>query len=327
MGALVAVLWGNRGYAYCPEVTKAPPPGYDPTALGCFANDPDTGLPLPTLFWANQCVGYSIQSSASSQVSLADATRVAEQAFSAWSSASCANGSPSITAVAISPVDCDEVPSQEHNNVIIFRDNGWPYADSANTLGYTTLTVNTCTGEIYGADIEINSSDYKISASGPAPDGGYDLASILTHEAGHFLGLAHSPDKTAVMYASYHAGSTVLTLDDVGGICSTYPAAGTRMTSYGSMQSSNVCDPSPRLGFLTQCGSRAGSTASCGPPADAGSGDGGAVDDGDAGQDGPDPCTAQASCDVSSGRASKQSGFAAFGLLALAALASRARRA
>ncbi|HXN33175.1 MAG TPA: matrixin family metalloprotease, partial [Polyangiaceae bacterium] len=250
---LSALLWGDPARAYCPEVTKAPPPNYDPTVQGCFSNDPITGRPLPTLFWSNPCVGYSIQRSASSQVSLADATRVAAQAFSAWSSAACANGSPSITAVALAPVDCADVPSQEHNSVIIFRDNGWPYADSANTLGYTTLTVNTCTGEIYGADIEINSSDYQLSASGPVPAGGYDLASILTHEAGHFLGLAHSAEKSAVMFASYHAGSTALTLDDIGGICSIYSGDGTRNTSLGPVASTSVCDPSPRLGFLTEC--------------------------------------------------------------------------
>jgi hypothetical protein len=324
-GALAALLRVSGAGAYCPEVAKAPPPNYDPVAQGCFVNDPSSGRPLPTLFWKNPCVGYSIQRSASAQVSLVDATRVAAQAFSAWSSAACANGSPSITAVALSPVDCSDVPSQEHNNVIIFRDNGWPYADKANTLGYTTLTVNTCTGEIYGADIEINTSDYKISASGQAPDGGYDLATILTHEAGHFLGLAHSAESSAIMYAAYHPGAAALTLDDVGGICSIYPAEGTRMTSIGAVPATSVCDPSPRLGFLSVCGSRAGSTSGCGTAADAGDG-GAAGDDGGSAVDGGNPCPSQSSCAVAPRGGSRGRALAALGLVALAALASRARR-
>lgn len=324
---LAAVLFGGQADAYCPEVTKAPPPNYDPAAQGCFTNDPSSGGVLPTLFWKNQCVGYSLQRSASSQISLVDATRVAAQAFSAWSSASCANGSPSIMAVALAPVDCADVPSQEHNNVIIFRDSDWPYADSANTLGYTTLTVNTCTGEIYGADIEINSADYRISASGQAPDGGYDLASILTHEAGHFLGLAHSADRSAVMFASYHPGSAVLTLDDIGGICSTYPPDGTRVTSEGSVASASVCDPSPRLGFLNACGSRAGSVSSCGP-VDGGSDGSGAGNDGGTAGGGAVPCASQASCAVTSCRGKGKGRLPpAFGFVVLAAFAYRARRA
>ena len=51
----------------------------------------------------------------------------------------------------------------------------------------------------------------------PAPPSAYDFQTIMTHEAGHFLGLAHTGDATAVMYAKYHAG-TALQPDDVAAI-------------------------------------------------------------------------------------------------------------
>jgi hypothetical protein len=51
----------------------------------------------------------------------------------------------------------------------------------------------------------------------------FDLQAILTHEAGHFLGLAHATDTNAIMYAYYQPGAIQLTSDDVDAICTVYP--------------------------------------------------------------------------------------------------------
>jgi hypothetical protein len=252
--AVLAALFSAAGArAYCPEVTEDAPANYDPaTQGGCFTVDPATGVTLPTLYWKNQRIGYSLQRDASDQISLSVATSVAAQAFGTWANAACSNGPPSIQAVWLPPVDCDVVPSKGYGNVIIFRDAAWPYpGDSTNALGITRLTVNKTTGEIYGADIEINSTKL-IVAQSPAPAGGYDLASILTHEAGHFLGLAHSASPSAVMYAFYKAGSTSLSADDVGGICSIYSPDGTRNTSGGPVQGGSF-DSTPRYGYSDTC--------------------------------------------------------------------------
>jgi hypothetical protein len=294
----VCVLHASDALAFCKEVTLQTPANYDPVTRGCFNTDPATDAGLPPLFWRNSLVGYSVQRNASRQVSLNDITAAAAQAFAAWSNASCVDGGhPSVSAVALAPVDCSAVPSEEHNNPIIFRDNGWPYEnDSANTLGFTTLTVSKTTGEILGATIEINSSEYQLVAGGASTDGGYDLASVLTHEAGHFLGLAHSSDETAVMYAFYHPGSTALARDDIAGICSIYGADGLRNGS----QPKGCDNATPRLGFLSECGSRdAGTPIAC---------DGGGDDGGEGGpsegstgvtRDGGEPCPDTLSCGVS----------------------------
>jgi hypothetical protein len=271
LGVLVVTLGTKQARAYCREVTESAPAGYDPTVLGCLTTDPEAGTILPPLFWRNQCTSYSLQRNASKQVSLDDAERVAQQAFTTWSTALCPDGgSPSIVASAFPPVDCDSVPSQEHNNVILFRDDSWPYDDSANSIGYTTLTVWKPTGEILGADIEINTASYVIVANGTPPQGAYDLASILTHEAGHFFGLAHSADTTAVMYAFYHPGSTTLEPDDIAGICAIYDPNGSRNTAQGAF-ASTLCQPQPPLGFEDACGSLDASVVDT----DASDGDGG----------------------------------------------------
>lgn len=254
---LAALGWAGQARAYCREVTGTPPPNYDPAVSGCYTQT-DAGVALVPLFWRNECVSYSLQQNASIQVSLSDARRVARQAFDTWTNASCGDaGGPSISELEYTPpVECDQVPSNEHNNPIIFRDNVWPY-DSANALGFTTLTVDLDTGEIFGAAIEINSSNEPIVANvsdAGLPNGAYDLASILTHEAGHFLGLAHSTDTGAVMYAHYHAGQSTLTPDDVSGVCAVYPPDMTRNTQAGEV-GATLCNATPPLGFLTTCGS------------------------------------------------------------------------
>jgi MYXO-CTERM domain-containing protein len=72
-----------------------------------------------------------------------------------------------------------------------------------------------------------------------------DLDSIVTHEAGHFLGLSHSCDNAATMYANYKLGEVglrTLEADDVAGICTLFPPG-----------SDKACDPTPRHGFSTEC--------------------------------------------------------------------------
>jgi len=54
------------------------------------------------------------------------------------------------------------------------------------------------------------------------PPSGYDLLTVAIHEAGHCLGLDHSLDATAVMYAYYGGARRALLNDDINGIRSIY---------------------------------------------------------------------------------------------------------
>jgi hypothetical protein len=248
--------------AACRTITQALPAGYDP-ADGCFY--PSSGY-VP-LWWSNACVGFSVQQDASKQVTWAAADATAQSAFAKWSGVQCANGAdatPSIQAqdegaVACSTVEYSEAGPNQH--VLIFRDESWPYSDEYNTLALTTVTFDSVTGEILDADMEINTAQHTVVTTTPVPQGAYDLESILTHEAGHFLGLAHSPDKDAVMYALYQPGSTTLTSDDISGICSIYLPGGDRVTNQddnGAFSAKQVaagaCNPAPLGGFGSQCG-------------------------------------------------------------------------
>ncbi|MBW2527202.1 MAG: matrixin family metalloprotease [Deltaproteobacteria bacterium] len=212
------------------------------------AEPDDCGKPL---FWAGRCVGYSVQQDASERVPWEVANDITEVAFDTWSAVSCAGASgPTIEGVNLGPVEC---ATREYNqrggnaNLIVFRDDQWPYAGQWNTLALTTVTYNLDTGEIYDADLEVNSTNVELTWSDVGAQ--YDLPSIVTHEVGHVFGLAHSDDVGATMFSDYQVGSTALrdlAADDQAGICAIYPP--------GSPRADLVCDPTPRHGFKTDCG-------------------------------------------------------------------------
>ncbi|MBS2014904.1 MAG: matrixin family metalloprotease [Deltaproteobacteria bacterium] len=257
--ASCALLVPGVSSAFCRTTTVAVPASYSPSR-GCFSD----GL---VLYWGNACVGYSINKEASARTPLDTATRVIDAAFATWNASVCADSGAKvgINASNLGPVECDEVkysPTGPNQNLIVFRDSGWPYSDPNNTLGLTTVTFNADNGEIYDADMEINSSGQNLSTDDLVPANGYDLLSVVTHEAGHFFGIAHATDSRATMYASYKPGSSAqrtLTSDDSAALCAIYPdtskrSVDTKVAASGVLPAA-ACDPTPRHGFGSSCAS------------------------------------------------------------------------
>ncbi len=231
---------------------------------GCTIGGTECCTEGKPLYWKNACVGYSLQKDASHQVSLDDAEQAITTAFTKWTGTSCPTDGTGQSRVSVDvrdlgPVTCGQVQYNKdgaNQHVIVFRDNAWPHNDSNNTLALTTVTFDPNTGEIYDADMEINTAQQHVTVSDPIPADGFDFASIVTHETGHFLGLAHSTDGRATMYAHYKQGATAmrnLTSDDVAGICTIYPPNGTRTADGNQAIPEDVCDPTPRHGFTTDC--------------------------------------------------------------------------
>src|SRR5690606_25980267 len=92
-------------------------------------------------------------------------------------------------------------------------------------------------GALQDADVEVNATALS----------GVDLHFVLTHEAGHVLGLAHSSVAGSWMapgYSTELAQSGELHADDVAAICSLYPPDGNQAS----------CDPAPEGGPFRRCG-------------------------------------------------------------------------
>ena len=215
--------------AFCRTTTIQEPSGYDPSVSGCWTE----GTPI---MWKSAPITYSLQASASRQVSFADATRVVDASFAKWKNADCSPTDPTnhpnlpilnAGATDAGLTDCGlrdcGTSVRDSLHVVIFRDDAWPHNDPNNTLALTTITFGNTSGEIFDADMEINSGAHQLVIAPPVPANAFDLNAIVTHEAGHFIGLAHSDHAQAVMFVRYQPDATQLTQDDSDAVCSVYP--------------------------------------------------------------------------------------------------------
>jgi hypothetical protein len=160
--------------------------------------------------------------------------------------------------------------------------NCWEH-DASGTIGLTTTTFSTATGQILDADIELHGWDGNLPANGylltcaaspacsgfpwgPPPQAGCtstDVASLALHEAGHALGLDHT-----CLYAPPYDGCTAgsvmqpvipsgairraLDPDDVAGVCAIYPTGAATLTCGGAAppKSGGGCSTAGSAGIL-----------------------------------------------------------------------------
>ena len=137
----------------------------------------------------------------------------------------------------------------------------WDDAHGSGVIATTTTTTNRLTGEILDSDIELNDSPPAagtkftfttvngLPCTTPGETGcvRIDVQNTVTHEAGHSLGLDHTDDPRATMYASAPSGQTskrILGSDDIAGICAIYPRGAQTVTCVQSTPSGGCgCSP------------------------------------------------------------------------------------
>jgi MYXO-CTERM domain-containing protein len=180
-----------------------------------------------------------------------------EKSVIAWTDVACgASGNASLAFTALKDVTCNKAEYDTggpNANIIIFQDHKWAYTGLDNTLAKTTVTYDADSGEILDADLEFNHAFNEYTTGDDHVI--YDLQSIATHEFGHFLGLDHTPNFLATMFAGYSEGSTDLRTiepDDMDAMCTVYPP--TRKAS---------CSPQPKGGFNRDCADSDSDDDSC----------------------------------------------------------------
>lgn len=243
-GALLfaALMAGSRGAsAFCRSTTCDTPLSYaacDSTPSNC-----------EPLAWKRSCVGWTIHKDGTKKIPREVVEDALNQAFLSWMSSTCEGGLlPGLEIQDMGEASCGQVEynqSAGNANVIIFRDGTWPHEGGDHNIALTTVTYGRDTGEIYDADIEVNTKEFEFTW-GDAQPAHYDLISVFTHEAGHFLGLSHSSYPEATMYRHYDEGTIGfrdLDIDDQNAMCAVYPPTSKK----------TACNPIPRHGFSPDC--------------------------------------------------------------------------
>ncbi len=241
LAASVAVLGTSPrvASAYCQMTTVAP----DPLQGSCSS----AGIPLA---WRRRCIEYALDMRGSSTIALDAVSDIVAGSFGTWLLVECDGEVPGFDLEEADVLaSCQRAQYNQEGsnlNVVGFVEE----LDDGPILALTTVWYSPSTGEIFDADILVNESQGPFAVCPPAgcvssllP---HDLANVLTHEAGHFFGLAHSSHLDATMYASSSAGETgkrSLTADDEAGFCATY----------GDTPLPSQCDFTPRGGRALSC--------------------------------------------------------------------------
>lgn len=223
----------------------------------CERDEDDCVIEGTPLFWPSRCVGFSFQAQGTAKLVPEDTKQAILGAFASWSEHECpAGGTASIAFSPTEDVQCKlpQANKQGANvNVVFFRDDAWPYRGIDGTLATTTVTYDG-DGSIWDADIAVNAAFNDVTLSDSNAE--YDVPSIVVHEVGHFMGIAHSPDDDALMAPTYTPGTLrrELAEDDIDALCTIYPP-----------DRQATCSLTPRGGFGPRC-----SEATADPPKDEG---------------------------------------------------------
>jgi Matrixin len=307
--ALATIAVSIPSKAFCRATTC------DPSKKDCARDSQSCLTEGKPLFWASSCMQVYVQKNGSPAqgIDFATVKDSVSRAFGTWLSADCGGAPPLIDVQVLGPITCDAAEynkTKKNANIVMFRDDQWPYVGGEDVLAFTHLNFNADTGELWDSDLEINSFDYQFSTGNPVTSN--DLDSMLTHEVGHMLGLAHTLVKDATMYAQYTPGTdTLRTLasDDLSGICASYPP--------DRVPSRTSC--SPRHGFSDVCGAEQPENSATNEGTDEESAAGG----------GSDGLRTSKGCSVgasSSSSSSSRSLFAALALLGMCVVRRRSLR-
>ncbi len=106
-------------------------------------------------------------------------------------------------------------------NTVTFHDGDYDFIRGTVAVGLSTSFTETATfqgqtirpGQIVDTDVIFNDEEFNFCTPTNPIDGALDLQSIITHEAGHMLGLSHSAVKTSTMFYVLQPDTTGTSLE------------------------------------------------------------------------------------------------------------------
>ncbi len=191
-----------------------------------FTRTMDEDPPGKCLWWVDREVGYYLNAQCSDDFTPAERATCIESvkaSFQAWSNVNCSDFGFLYMGLTDSvAVGFDSVDLESNTNLVLWQESEWVHPPDA--LGITTNTFDTRDGSVVDSDIELNGVNWHFSADGNPYR--IDVQNTITHEAGHVVGLDHSPVFDATMYPTASDGDIAkrdLHIDDINGICFIYP--------------------------------------------------------------------------------------------------------
>jgi hypothetical protein len=249
LAVVVPALVPASASAFCRTTTKT-----KLTDLQCTRE----GLPLA---WDRQCLSFTVEDPGESGPPLDEARGAIDRAFASWSAVECDGTKIGIDVRQTQQLaECGVAQHDRRGpnmNAIVFVEDWSGDEELPPDAFAVTLVWNlVASGEIVDADMLINPTFARLAVCGdtcPRDAFTVDLQNVVTHEAGHFLGLAHSDVVGATMSRRAPAGETdkrSLEADDIAGLCAIY----------GHLPPA-LCDADrgdyvPSRGFSTRCAVR-----------------------------------------------------------------------
>jgi len=216
---------------------------------GCDAS----GNTCSELAWPTNCASFVIDSNSSvvTPLPIDLIQQELDASFEAWSRVGCSYLRITDEGV-VSGEEVGFSGTGTETNLMTFVRNGWVDLPGAGhdpgVIALTSVFFDPSSGAIVSADTEFNAEFFEPVVVGDPTFGAgidpnrpdADVRNTFTHEAGHYLGLAHTNVADATMFASADPSEIkkrTLENDDISGVCAIYPAA----------DDPGVCEPA---GFL-----------------------------------------------------------------------------
>lgn len=214
----------------CREVTEADAAS-DPSLEVNHCEEDDAGCNAEgyPLYWTSKCLTYGVSDLSTSVLDIdgEEFDAIIQGAFDVWQGVDCGNGKhPGFRVQSVGVVDSNgsficEAELRANLSVwsLVTR-----WTRSPKAMAFTGTGYDKNSGEVFDSDVDFNLVKF---ASEVAPeDYALVLSKVALHEAGHYLGLAHSKVQDAAMEENYGATELVshdLTQDDIDGICELFP--------------------------------------------------------------------------------------------------------